>query len=91
MVAKEKISASGILMERVGTSRVRAPRDALKRTWWEDDAMKWVRGLTVAAVTAVMVLAGFVFLASLSDGNDYAAVYGSQAGAPSAHRSAAAE
>jgi hypothetical protein len=53
--------------------------------------MKWVRGLTVAAVTAVMVLAGFVFLASLSDGNDYAAVYGSQAGAPSAHRSAAAE
>lgn len=53
--------------------------------------MKWMRGLAVAAITAVMVMAGFIYLASLGAENDYAAAYSSHAGAPSGHRSAAAE
>ncbi len=53
--------------------------------------MKWVRGMAVATVTAVMVLAGFMYLASLNDGGDYTAAYGPHAGAPSGHRSALAE
>ena len=52
--------------------------------------MKWVRGMAMAIVTAAMVLAGFIYLASLSDEGDYAAAYGSDAGAPS-HVSASAE
>jgi hypothetical protein len=55
-----------------------------------DDEMKWVRGMAMAVVTAAMVLAGFIYLASLSDEGDYAAAYGSDAGAPS-HVSASAE
>jgi hypothetical protein len=53
--------------------------------------MKWVRGMALATVAAVMVLAGFVYLASLSDAGDYAAAYGPDAGAPSRHISASAE
>jgi hypothetical protein len=44
----------------------------------------------MAVVTAVMVLVGFIYLASLSDEGDYAAAYGPHAGAPS-HISASAE
>src|SRR5712671_288962 len=45
-----------------------------------DNAMKWVRGMALATVTAVMVLAGFIYLASLNDEGDYTAAYGPNAG-----------
>jgi hypothetical protein len=51
--------------------------------------MKRVHGMAWAALTAVMVLAGFMYWVSLSDDSDYA--YGPQAGAASAHESASAE
>ncbi len=52
--------------------------------------MKWIRGLAVAAITAVMVIAGLIFLAGLGDESSNSP-YGSHAGAPSGPKSASTE